>query len=65
VDHTWGPSYGSTLVFNTTRADNGGGASHPWWANKLRESWRVITDVDVPRFEELYARTMKKQMAKE
>lgn len=65
VDHSWGPSYGSTLVFNTSRSDNGGGFSHPWWADKLQEAWRVITDVDTVRFEELYCRVMKKEMAKE
>ncbi len=57
VDHIWGPSYGATLFWNASRSDNGGGFV-PHWAAKLTP-WRVITDVDVPRFEQLFCDTMQ------
>jgi purine nucleosidase len=60
VDFTWGPSYGATLFWNASRADNGGGHV-PHWAHALKP-WRVLTDVDVPRFERLFCDTMRQTL---
>ena len=60
VDFTWGPSYGATLFWNASRADNGGGFV-PHWAHRLRP-WRVVTDIDVPRFERLFCDTMRQTL---
>jgi inosine-uridine nucleoside N-ribohydrolase len=48
VDWSWGPNYGKTVWW---RADQGG----PWWAKK---TWRVQTDIDLPRFEKLFVELM-------
>ena len=58
VDHTWGPSYGSTLVYDAGRADNGGGFSRPKQLKDV-DPWRVITDIDTDAFRKLYVSTMK------
>jgi inosine-uridine nucleoside N-ribohydrolase len=50
VDWSWGPNYGKTVWW---RADQGG----PSWAKK---TWRVQTDIDLPRFEKLFVELMSR-----
>jgi len=58
VDYTWGPNYGATLIWNASRTDNGGGSVAPPWAVAVGP-WTVVTDVDTPRFEQLFIDTFR------
>jgi len=58
VDHIWGPNYGATLIWNASRTDNGGGYMAPPWALAVGP-WKVVTDVDTPRFEEMFIGTFR------
>jgi inosine-uridine nucleoside N-ribohydrolase len=58
VDHTWGPHYGATLIWNASSTDNGGGSVAPSWA-MAGGPWEVVTEVNTPRFEKLFIDTFR------
>jgi len=56
VDHTWGPSYGSTLLWNSTR-DKAEFMGINWPEHVT--PWEVVEACDRDRFQDLFIKAFR------